>query len=309
MTAPKPWSDPSSDAPDGVRELLQHAHRSQPMSAADHAAASRFISKLVAAPAGATAAWLSGKTLALLTGVGVAGVLAALTISPRPRSADPRVAPRAEAQRVESPATRPVTRAPVVVASARAQPAASRSVVTRPTPPALPAPIAPVVRAAHAANPPRTGAPNPAPVAGVRAPTPTVPAAVPNSPPVAATAAPDNSASAANTTSTADTSGSPHGGIGATATQDPEEVENRWVDEVSRQVDGNPAGALARLDRLRSVLPRTSSTAQDREFLAITALHRLNRTSEARTRADAMFAQFPRSPFARRIRRMLGDVP
>jgi hypothetical protein len=69
--------------------------------------------------------------------------------------------------------------------------------------------------------------------------------------------------------------------------------------------DRDPAGALALAAYGAQRFP-TGLFAQEREAIAVGALVRLVRTAEARTRATAFLAAYPRSPFAERIRKLTG---
>jgi hypothetical protein len=65
-----------------------------------------------------------------------------------------------------------------------------------------------------------------------------------------------------------------------------------------------PSAALARLDDHRSEFPQ-GQLAPEREFLAVEALRRLNRTGEARDRALALARSFPSSSYGVRATNVL----
>jgi hypothetical protein len=67
-------------------------------------------------------------------------------------------------------------------------------------------------------------------------------------------------------------------------------------------LNGEPARALALTEQHRRDYPSGGFT-QEREVIAITALARLGRTSEARSRADRFRSAYPTSPYIERIDR------
>jgi hypothetical protein len=69
--------------------------------------------------------------------------------------------------------------------------------------------------------------------------------------------------------------------------------------------DGDPAAALALSAEGSQRFPR-GLFAQEREAIAVGALVRLGRVAEARTRARAFLAAYPRSSFAERIEKLTG---
>jgi hypothetical protein len=67
-------------------------------------------------------------------------------------------------------------------------------------------------------------------------------------------------------------------------------------------LNGDPAGALALTEQHRREYP-SGGFAQEREVIAITALARLGRTSEARSRAERFRSAYPTSPYIERVDR------
>jgi hypothetical protein len=67
-------------------------------------------------------------------------------------------------------------------------------------------------------------------------------------------------------------------------------------------LNGDPAGALALTEQHRREYPN-GGLAQEREVIAITALARLGRTSEARSRAERFRSSYPTSPYIDRVDR------
>lgn len=68
---------------------------------------------------------------------------------------------------------------------------------------------------------------------------------------------------------------------------------------------GDPAQALAITRRHRAEFPN-GVYAQERDFIAISALLKLGRRSEAEARAAAFRRRYPRSAYLVQIERMLG---
>lgn len=80
--------------------------------------------------------------------------------------------------------------------------------------------------------------------------------------------------------------------------------EIAFIDAARADVDVAPIRALAALDRHRREFPRGQLSAE-REFLAVEALRRVDRTDEARRRADALRISYPSSSYAARASRLL----
>ncbi len=66
--------------------------------------------------------------------------------------------------------------------------------------------------------------------------------------------------------------------------------------------------ALAQLARHEREFPR-GQHAEDREFVAVQALHNLGRSTEARARAQALITRFPDSPMRGRAQRLIDTLP
>jgi outer membrane protein assembly factor BamD (BamD/ComL family) len=67
-------------------------------------------------------------------------------------------------------------------------------------------------------------------------------------------------------------------------------------------LNSDPARALALTEQHRREYPN-GGFSQEREVIAITALARLGRTSEARSRADRFRSAHPTSPYIERVNR------
>jgi hypothetical protein len=66
-------------------------------------------------------------------------------------------------------------------------------------------------------------------------------------------------------------------------------------------LETQPAETLALLERARAEI-HPGVLGEEREALMVLALHRLDRTAEARTRGQLFLRQHPESPFAERVR-------
>jgi type IV secretory pathway VirB10-like protein len=80
------------------------------------------------------------------------------------------------------------------------------------------------------------------------------------------------------------------------------------IDAARSDVKLVPARALAAVDAHRREFPR-GQLAAEREFLAVEALRRLDRTEEARRRADQLRVDYPSSSYAARASRLLQSAP
>jgi hypothetical protein len=80
------------------------------------------------------------------------------------------------------------------------------------------------------------------------------------------------------------------------------------IDAARADVKVAPARALDALDRHRRGFPQ-GQLAAEREFLAIEALCHLNRSGEARRRAEALRIDYPSSSYATRAARLLPPAP
>ena len=80
------------------------------------------------------------------------------------------------------------------------------------------------------------------------------------------------------------------------------------IDAARGELVTAPARALAALETHRRAFPR-GELAAEREFLAVEALRRMNRTDEARRRADDLQIHYPTSSYAARASRLLPVGP
>ncbi len=72
----------------------------------------------------------------------------------------------------------------------------------------------------------------------------------------------------------------------------------------ARLAGGDPRGALAEIARLSSQVPH-GRLLQEREVVAIDSLEALGDNEGARARSTAFLRQFPASPYAAHMRRIL----
>jgi outer membrane protein assembly factor BamD (BamD/ComL family) len=72
-----------------------------------------------------------------------------------------------------------------------------------------------------------------------------------------------------------------------------------------QELSSDPSGALALTQEHARRFP-SGTLSQEREVLAIEALARLGRTSEARRRLDAFRSRFPQSPHVARLATLVG---
>lgn len=105
------------------------------------------------------------------------------------------------------------------------------------------------------------------------------------------------SASAPTTRTVAKSTSSASGGA---------ESEVRQLERAQDALRSNPAQALALADEHARQFPQ-GMLAQEREVIAIEALAKMGRTSEARARAARFKTRFPGSSHTRRIDALLGD--
>ena len=84
--------------------------------------------------------------------------------------------------------------------------------------------------------------------------------------------------------------------------------EAELLEKARADISRDPASSLRSLDQHREGFGDGQLTAE-RELLAIDALARQGRSAEARARAAAFLARFPSSPYADRVRRIVGTNP
>lgn len=83
------------------------------------------------------------------------------------------------------------------------------------------------------------------------------------------------------------------------------ETELTLLKQARNALNGDPLSAYALSERCAREFPRGAFT-QEREFIAISALHRLGRASEAERRADGFRSRYPRSAYLPQLERMFG---
>lgn len=309
MRDPSRWLSPEGGAPPGARELLRHGSAPRALDAASRAKHAAMMSKIAAGAVGtaATSTVTSGIKFSLSTKLlaGV-GILATATAIPVMRER----ARREHAAIAHSPVAHPqLTHAPQArIAPRIAAPPAPFPEATplahAPTPEALPdfeattapeqntiAPVSTALPSRHTIAAPTVARRVVIPVAS---PTPTIEAPV-AAPPIAPETAP-----------TADVLAATAQGAGLGSAQPPpprSASEGEQMLDVLPLVGANPALALSEINRLAREFPN-SRQSEEREYLAVRALHNLHRDAEARTRAQALIAQNPRTSYATTARRM-----
>lgn len=90
------------------------------------------------------------------------------------------------------------------------------------------------------------------------------------------------------------------GGLGASVAR-PTESELERVERARSLLRSDPAEALRVAEAGAS-----ESLAEEREVIAVEALHRLGRGEATRARAEAFLRRWPRSLYAERVRRWVG---
>ncbi|MFT3770425.1 MAG: hypothetical protein QM820_33780 [Minicystis sp.] len=276
MSDPVRWKE-GGDAPADLGDVLRRAPRPRVMSPAERARTAARLAKGAAAVGTGIgwAAWAKG--LAVVAGLGAAGVVA--------HGAHGALASRPD---------------PVPVASPLRHPPADRS---RPVEPAPPAPVA---GDAAEVRPSPVPAPPVATTAGVQPSSPAraAPALDPAPPPGHATpsATPPQNAAAPQ-------SPAPPAGAAAPASDaDALLREAELLEKARADLARDPGASLRALDEHRDGFG-DGQLAAERELLAIEALARQGRGEEARARARAFQARFPVSPYAARVARILGTNP
>jgi len=84
------------------------------------------------------------------------------------------------------------------------------------------------------------------------------------------------------------------------------EDEFELIQRAQDKLASEPARALATLQEHARLFPAGELT-QERETMAVEALVRMHRKPEARTRANALLARFPRTPYVARLESALGE--
>ena len=80
------------------------------------------------------------------------------------------------------------------------------------------------------------------------------------------------------------------------------------LEQARALLDARPGDALAKLDAHAAEFP-SGQLAAERELLAVRALAKLGRVSEARTRGEALVARSRGSPYESRVRALLAALP
>jgi len=84
------------------------------------------------------------------------------------------------------------------------------------------------------------------------------------------------------------------------------DTEIELLKQARSALGGDPLQAFALSERCRAQYPN-GAFAQEREYIAISALVRLGRTDEARSRASLFRMHYPNSAYLTRLARMLGE--
>ncbi|MDF2698329.1 MAG: hypothetical protein K0S65_6713 [Labilithrix sp.] len=83
-------------------------------------------------------------------------------------------------------------------------------------------------------------------------------------------------------------------------------MEFGFIKRAEDALSSDPSRALAILDEHARRFP-AGEFLQEREMVAVEALARLGRKTEAKRRADALLERFPRTPYVARLERALGE--
>ena len=267
MTDPPRWLEEGSDAPEEARELLRHAPRSRPLDRATLVATAAVLTELGARPA-------------------IAAALAKLIALPQAIAALPVAAKLVTSIAVVSAV------AIVAVPQARHPHARTKVAVTQAQPVVMPNP-----------NPNPTQIPNPTPNP-IPTPTP-IPVAVPIAIPIPienAKPIPTLRASHRMHASALerDASTAPALAPEPAAPIDTLAAEVAALDSARAALADSPSRALHLADAHAAAFPQ-ATLAAERELIAIDALLRLGRRSEARARADRLRARFPGGLYESRL--------
>ncbi len=175
--------------------------------------------------------------------------------------------------------------------------AVAPAVVPTPTPAPGPAAVEPALTNSAPPTPsePEITTDEPAPVTPSKPATPSTPSS-----PVSSTrATPSGTARAPSGRAAAPVAVAPH------LPDATPESELALLKRARSQLSGDPLQALASAERCRSQYPN-GAYAQERDFIALSALARLGRTDEARVRARAFRDRYPRSAYMQLVDRLLG---
>jgi hypothetical protein len=108
------------------------------------------------------------------------------------------------------------------------------------------------------------------------------------------------SSPAGGTTASEPPSADDHASASSPAQPDPSPTEGALLLRARQELSSDPSGAFALTQEHARRFP-SGTLVQEREVLAIEALARLGRSSEARRRLDAFRARFPQSPHVARL--------
>jgi hypothetical protein len=281
---PRRWLEDSSGAPPGARELLRYAAPTAPIDKQALSVSALLVAKVAATPSAAATLPLVAK---LVASVGLFGAAAAVCVQvvlparepPRTRSHEqpPATVHSASARDVQADAglPRPQT-ADLGSAALRAPDVDSTQPEPVPRPVAKPAPVRPAARTS--AQPQATlgsfGQPPDAPVASA-----VTPQVVGHPQPPSAFAEHDSLA-----------------------------LEVRLLDSARARLEPDPAQALRELDLHAAQFPQ-GMLAAERELIAVDALQRLGRSSEAEQHAQEILRRFPGNMYRQRVRSLLATPP
>jgi hypothetical protein len=243
------------------------------------------------APAGLRALLVEGRGVPPMPADVRAALLAGLLVPPAapPPPAPAAVASGSAAWIAGAVAVVAVTIAAIVWATRPAEPPPTRPTIALSTSSGVPAAPPPASVSAVTAAPPALSAaavssslPAPEGVT-VHAPRPPAVSALP----AAASALPSAATSAAETSNLAE--------------------ESALIGKARAELVANPAAALAEVDEHARRFPR-GELGPEREYLRVSALRRLGRNEEARSRGERYLTLFPTSPYAASVRTILAEL-
>lgn len=232
---------------------------------------------------------------------GVAGAVAtggvvltlALTLTGQEAPKPPAPAPRAAVAATSAPSPERISPAS---GEARSLPA--------PRPPAPPS-EAPVENAVEKPSVPAPAPPQPEPVAARSTKPRSTPEAVAPAPTTDTRPADGSETPSPALVAQQATSGEASAGTGELR-RAPAQSEVELLKEARRALSGDPERALLLTRRYGAEYPH-GTYAQEREFIAISALVRLGRSAEARSRGAAFKARYTRSAYLPQLERLLGE--
>jgi hypothetical protein len=273
MIPPTRWRDDPS-APQGVREALRVGRPSRPLPSDSRRRSASRVHRLVFVPAAAGLIfWIKSAAIASLC---VAGTVAVVRLAVEPTRVEVAPEPRS-----------PVTRTPRGPMAGR-PPSSAQAAATPPAAeiPERPPSVAPTAVAEILA--PFDAPPAPTPLAGI-----------------------ESARKQFIRKSKAQGPGSEQVAPSSEALVDPAPSDSlareaAMLEGARAMLDGNPGGTLAALDRYAASFPSGQLTMEG-ELLAVDALRRLGRRSEARVRGKALLDRARGSLYEPRIRTMLAE--